>query len=132
MEQKTRGGNHTGIIVLRWCARIAGLLAFVLGLMLGRAGFALLIRVHMALGIVLVLALVLLSILGLSARVQSALPFVSLACAVVVFVVGITQNRLLPGGGHWVIEVIHPLLGIAAMGLSDAMAAAVSRHSTVA
>jgi hypothetical protein len=41
---------------------------------------------------------------------------------VAVIVVGLTQRELLPGSAHVVIEVLHLLLGLGAVGLADTLA----------
>ena len=35
----------------------------------------------------------------------------------IVPILGVMQTQLLPGGAHWVIEVIHLLVGLVAIGL---------------
>lgn len=35
---------------------------------------------------------------------------------------GITQQRILPGAFHWVIQVAHLFLGLVAMGLAERLA----------
>ena len=50
-----------------------------------------------------------------------------LAWAAATVYLGINQTHILPGGSHLLIEVIHLLLGIGAMGLAEALAGAISR-----
>ena len=37
----------------------------------------------------------------------------------IALLLGITQDSLLPGGAHWVIQVLHLLLGVAAVGSGE-------------
>ena len=62
-----------------------------------------------------------LAVLAAVARVQPGLVIATLVWAVVVVALGLTQERLLPGPAHWVIQVIHLLVGMAAIGLSEAL-----------
>jgi hypothetical protein len=39
----------------------------------------------------------------------------------VVLVLGMTQTSLLPGSSHWVIQVLHLLIGMAAVGSGEAI-----------
>ncbi len=43
---------------------------------------------------------------------------------------GMTQDRLLVGDAHWVIQVLHLLVGLGGMGLAGALAARI-RHTRV-
>jgi hypothetical protein len=37
-------------------------------------------------------------------------------------ILGVTQGRLLPGSWHWLIQVLHLLVGLAAIGLATDLA----------
>jgi hypothetical protein len=39
----------------------------------------------------------------------------------IVLVLGMSQNSLVPGGAHWIIQVLHLLLGMAAVGMAEAL-----------
>jgi hypothetical protein len=112
--------------------------AFVVQLALGLAfwtGNALgLVDLHQLIGILIVLGLWTQAVLAARAGVQPGM--VAAAAAVwglVVIVVGLTQRDLLPGSAHVVIEVLHLLLGIGAVGLAERLAtSAKSRLAPVA
>lgn len=108
--------------LLSWILRIAFLVALGLGLALwsGR-GYAYL-RLHMWLGFIVTFALLLLVILSFISRVSPALPFVALLWAVALPVIGIAQLRILPGHNHWVIQTMHLILGLGAIGLGEVIA----------
>ncbi|HSK36134.1 MAG TPA: hypothetical protein VLA80_05315, partial [Actinomycetota bacterium] len=40
----------------------------------------------------------------------------------VVPIVGLTQRELLPGSAHWLIQVLHLLLGLGLLGLAENLA----------
>jgi hypothetical protein len=110
------------IKVLQWLTRIAGLGALVLGLMLSRFPE---LHVHMACGYVVVLALAVLALWALSARVRVPAAIAALLWAGAVVYVGMMTNRGTAG------EIIHVLLGIGAIGLAEMLAAAVSRRRSL-
>jgi hypothetical protein len=118
------------IRMLQWLTRIGGLGAFVVGMMLGRIGYAVALRAHMTLGLIVALSLLVLALMAISARVRIPLAAVSVVWAVAVVYVGIMHPRWMPGGSHWIIQVVHAVLGICAMGLAEAMAGAITRKRT--
>lgn len=109
-------------VILRWIVRVAFLADLLLGitLWLGR-GYSLL-KLHMWLGFIVAFALLAIVLLSLLAKVKPALPIVSLLWAVALPVVGIAQLHVMPGGDHWIIQVIHLILGLGAIGLAEALA----------
>lgn len=115
------------INLLRWCIRIAWLAALVLGILLwsGRAGGAL--NVHMTLGWVVAAGLVTIAVYALVSSVRIPLAVVALAWAAATVYVGVMQNQWMPGGSHWIIEAIHLLLGIGAIGMAEALAGGIAR-----
>src|SRR5262245_45878288 len=109
---------------MKTAARISGLVAGVSGLIqlilgvLFWIGFARgLVPMHMLIGLVFVLALMTLCGLGFASGLGRAavLPMV---WSLVVLALGVTQMQLLPGTFHWVIQALHLLVGIAAMGMA--------------
>ena len=113
--------------MLRWCVRVAGVLALILGVLIGRVSYGWLLRAHMTLGFVLVVALALLAITGFFARLKPILPLIALLWAGTTVYLGFTQISLLTGEAHWIIEVLHAALGIGAIGLAEAVGARISR-----
>jgi hypothetical protein len=82
----------------------------------------------MTLGLVVVLALALIAISGFSARIPRALPVIGLIWAAGTLYVGIAQLQLMIGDAHWIIEVVHALLGIGAIGLAEAIGGRLARQ----
>ena len=114
------------ITPLRWCARIAGLVAFVLGMMLGRLPFPGSFRAHMILGGLVVLSLLLCALLS-AGKVPFPKVGGGIAWAALTLFIGLRQNQLMSGSSHAVIEVLHAVLGIGAIGLTEMLAAARAR-----
>jgi hypothetical protein len=113
---------RTATTTAQWVVRITGLAQIILGLAfwLGRA--LSLVPLHMLIGLVLVLTLWVLA--GLAARAEVSPGLVALAAVwgLIVLVLGVTQTRILPGSAHWVIELLHLLVGLGAIGLGDRLA----------
>jgi hypothetical protein len=84
-----------------------------------------LIPLHQLIGFVLVAGLLIQA--GLAARAGVNLGLVALAVVWVPVtpIFGLTQAELLPGSAHWVIQVLHLLVGIVAVGLAERLAAGV-------
>jgi hypothetical protein len=88
-----------------------------------------LLPLHMAIGATFVLAL--LTLVGLAGRTGLRPALVSMAAAygLVILVFGMTQGRLLPGSGHWIVELLHLLIGIGGMILAARLARHVREHA---
>jgi hypothetical protein len=92
-----------------------------------------LVDLHQLIGILLVLALWTQAALAHRAGVPGGLVAGAAVYGLVVPIVGLTQRELLPGSAHWVIQVIHLLLGIGLIGLAENLAIrAKARLATVA
>lgn len=118
----------TAITTLQWLIRITGLLQIVLGLAFWVGYLRNLISLHMLIGFVLVLSLWVLAVLAWRAGVNLGFVLLTLVWGVITLALGLTQTQLLPGDFHWVIQVLHLVVGLAAMGLGDRLAQ-MSKHS---
>jgi hypothetical protein len=112
--------------LLRWSARLGGLGALVVGLMLSRFPV---FHLHMALGAIVALVLLIVAVMALGARVRVPAAMVGIVWAAGVVYVGMAQTRWMTGSGHWLVEVIHATIGIGAVGLTEMLAGAVTRSS---
>jgi hypothetical protein len=99
-----------------WLVQLALGLGFWTGNLLG------LVDLHQLLGILLVLALWTQAALAHRAGVPVGLVAAAAVWGLVVVIVGLTQRDLLTGSAHWVVEVIHLLLGIGLIGLAESLA----------
>jgi len=116
------------IDLLKWSVRLAGLGALLVGVLLRWGGFPATLRLHMVLGAVVAVYLIILALAAAIARVQIPMAAVSLLWAVATLYVGAAQTGLMPGSSHWVIEAVHVVLGIGAIGLVEMLAGAVTRQ----
>ena len=108
--------------------RLTGLIQIVLGVLFWTGNARALIPVHMLVGFVLVLTLWILAVLATRAGVDPGFVALALLWGVLVLVLGLTQQRLLPGDGHWVIQVLHLILGLVAIGQGEELATRI-RHA---
>ena len=105
-----------------WTLRVTGLVQVVLGLLFWSGHALALVSLHMAIGMLFVLALLVLAGTAAWARLGLAPVVLSIALGLVIPVFGITQTRLLPGAAHWVVRLTHLLLAMVAMGVAGRLA----------
>ncbi len=110
---------------LRVLTRLTGVAQIILGLLFWSGNALSLIPVHMLVGITLVLGLWALAGLAAASGASAGAVILAVAWGLVVPALGLTQTSLLPGSYHWVVQVVHLLLGLGAIGLAEQMAAAV-------
>ena len=121
----------TATTIAQTLVRLCGLGLLTLGLLFWTGNARGLIPLHMLLGLVLVLALWTLA--GLAARAGVPIGLVALAVAwgLIVPALGLTQGQLLPGSAHWVIQVLHLLVGLGAIGQAEGLAARIKGRQPV-
>ena len=104
--------------------RLCGTLAVILGILFWSGNSLNLIPIHMLLGLLVVLSLWIVGIGQAFSRGGSwPLAGGALLLGLLVIVVGMTQSSLLVGPLHWVIKVVHLLLGILAVGVGQSAVA---------
>ena len=107
-------------IVLRAC----GALAVVLGLLFWSGNALNLLPIHMLSGFLVVLSLWVAGVGQAFTRGGSwPLAAAAVLLGLLVIVVGMRQSSMLVGSLHWVIQVVHLLLGILAIGVGQIAAA---------
>jgi hypothetical protein len=111
------------IVVLRWVIRMCAIVQLTLGGLFWTGNAATLIPLHMLTGLLLVLGLWAQAVLGARAGLPIGLLGLASGWGAIVLAVGLTQDSLLPGDAHWVIQVLHLVIGLAAVGLAEASAA---------
>ena len=111
--------------VAQMLVRIAGLIQIVLGVLFWTGNALTFISIHMLIGSALVLLLWSLAGIALWAGANRGLAALALIWGLVVVALGMTQNQLLPGPAHWVIQVLHLLVGLGAIGMAERLAAGI-------
>ena len=101
---------------------ITGLFQIVLGLFFWTGVAQALIPLHMVVGIVFVLSLWTIAGLAIKARAPMGPVVLAFAWGAVVIAFGVTQAQLLPGPNHWIIRVLHLLVGLGAMAQAGGLA----------
>lgn len=122
----------TATTIVQMLVRLTGLINIVLGVLFWTHHALTLIPVHMQVGYVFVLSLWTLAVLAARAGVNPALVGLAIAWGFLVPVLGLTQDRLLVGNAHWVIQVLHLLVGLGAMGQGEGLVARIRQPRTQA
>jgi hypothetical protein len=113
----------SAVTIAQVLVRATGVIQLVLGLLFWTGNATGLVPLHMLIGFLLVLGLW--TVAGLAARagVQPGLVALAAVWGLAVAVLGLTQEELLPGSAHWLVQVLHLLVGLGAIGLSENLAA---------
>ncbi len=119
------------VTALRVFVGLDGLVLITLGLLFWTGNADALRPVHIALGIALVLALWILAALAAISGVRPALVALAALWGVVVPILGLTQERLVPGDLHWLIQVLHLLVGVIAIALAQTLAMRTISHRSL-
>jgi hypothetical protein len=110
------------VTALQTAIQAVGVVQLALGVLFWTGNALGLVDLHILLGVLLVLGLWTMAALALRAGVAAGLVAAAVVYGLVVPIVGFTQRELLPGSAHWVIQVIHLLLGIGLIGLAETLA----------
>lgn len=107
--------------VTRMLVRVTGGIQIFLGLVFWVSNADGLIPFHVLIGSVLVLALWALVYIGARAGAPPGFVVLAGAWGLIVPLLGLAQTGLLVGPMHWVIQVVHLLVGIAAIGMAEGL-----------
>ena len=110
---------QTTLTIAQMLVRITGVLLLVLGVLFWSGAALSLIPLHMLVGLVLVLSLWLLAAVASQAGVPIGMAAGVALIGLITLILGLIQDSLVPGGAHWVIQVLHLLLGLAAIGSGE-------------
>jgi hypothetical protein len=118
---------------IQMAIRALGVVQLVLGVLFWTGNALGLVDLHQLLGILLVLTFWTQAALAHRAGVPGGLVAGAAVLGLLVPIVGLTQRELLPGAAHWVIQVVHLLLGIGLLAMAESLATrAKARLATVA
>lgn len=117
----------TATTVVQMLVRLVGTIILILGILMWTRILPNVISIHMLLGFILVVLLWTMAGLATRARVNLGLIALAVVWSLIVPIFGMTQSRLFPGSMHWVIQVLHLLVGLGAMGISEALASRIKR-----
>ena len=118
------GGTQIVLLATRLAQlliRALGAIMLVLGLLFWTGNALTLIPIHMLVGLLLVLTLWTLAALAARAGVDLRLVLLALAWGAIVPILGLTQDTLLLGPAHVLIQVLHLCVGLAAIALGEVL-----------
>jgi hypothetical protein len=118
---------RTATLVTMWIVRLSGIVQLALGLLFWTGRALNYIPFHIQNGFLIVLGLWTLAVLALVVRGRPALAGFAIVWGLALPAFGMTQMTLLVGPRHWIIRVIHLLMGLIALGVADALAMHVLR-----
>jgi hypothetical protein len=116
------------VAITRAIVIAAGVVQLILGGLLWAGIGKNLVPVHATIGTILVLSLWTCAFFAARAGAPRGLVALAVVWGLIVPVVGVTQTSILPGSTHWIIQVVHVLLGLAAMGLAGALGSRIGPH----
>jgi hypothetical protein len=116
--------------IFRMLLRITGALQIILGLIIWIAEADGIIPVHVFIGSVFVLALWAVAFMAARAGVSPAMVALTFIWGLIIPVLGIAQVNLMPNAAHWVIQVVHLLVGMVGMGLGEQLGARIRKMDT--
>jgi hypothetical protein len=117
----------TSAMVAVMLVRLAAVILIVLGVLFWTGHASSLVPLHILIGLVLVLALWALAVIALQSGVRPALPALAIVWGLIVVIFGLAQTNLLTGDAHWVVQVLHLLIGLVAVGFAEMLSARLRR-----
>ena len=112
-------------------ARVIVVVQVTLGILVWTGHGDSLIPLHIAVGLLLVVDLWAAAVLGLRAAAPIGLVVLALVWSVGMPVFGLVQTNLLPGGAHVAVQLLHLVVGLAAVGLVENLAGRSRRREEV-
>ena len=106
--------------VFDWIIRIAGTGALVLGLLIWTFDLDV-VSIHMLFGLVVALSLLVISLLAAFTRELRVAGIIGIVYAFILPLLGLNQETLLVGSLHWLIEVLHLLVGVGALAFAGTL-----------
>jgi len=117
------------VVSLQWLIRLLAVVQLTLGVVFWTGNAYSFLPLHMLSGLLLVLALWIQAAIGARVGIGFGLPIVAFVWGILVVALGMTQDSLLSGDLHWLIKVIHLLIGLGAVGQAESLAMRTLRRS---
>lgn len=109
------------LTVAQMLVRITGVVQLILGLLIWAESMVNLIGIHTLMGLVFVVSLWVLAAVSTRAGVPTGLAAGVAILGLIALVFGMVQTSLLPGSSHWIIQVLHLLIGMAAVASGESI-----------
>ncbi len=113
---------RTTVFVVRNAVRLIFVVQLILGIILWTGTAPRLIDAHTGLGVLFVLGLWITCAAAAAARVPLGLVATGAIWGIIVIALGMTQISLLRDSMHWIVQVTHLLVGMAAIALNERLA----------
>lgn len=107
--------------------RLTGVILVILGLLIWTNIARNLTPLHIWTGFILVLSYWVLAIAAGLAGLNAGLVVLNILWGLFVVYFGLTHGQLLPGSPHWVVQVLHLVVGVATVGLGEWLGTRVKR-----
>ncbi len=120
---------HTAAQFLKILIRVCGGGALLLGLAFWLGYGRSFTHLHMGLGLALVVSLWVLAAVAWRNGVRTSMVAFAAVWGALTWVLGVTQGQLLSGSLHWVVAVVHLVLGVIAIAVGSTLASAVGSRS---
>jgi hypothetical protein len=104
--------------------RLAILVQLIVGIALWTGHLTSLVDLHRTIGVLFVVALWVIAIIALVQRRSPGLAVFGILWGLAVAGVGFMQQGMLVGDMHWIIRVLHLVIGVAAMPIAEKLVAA--------
>jgi hypothetical protein len=111
--------------------RFVGGLLLILGLAFWVTQNANLVLFHLLFGILFVLSVLALAVLAALSKAPKSSVILMLGLGLIQPFLGLSQASLLPGSQHWIVHVVHLLVGITTIGLAEVMVRQVKANQTL-
>jgi hypothetical protein len=101
--------------------RLGVLFQLVVGIGLWTGQLSPMVDVHQTVGVLFVLSLWMIAIIAMAQGRMFGLAAFALVWGAVVAALGFTQQSLLPGDLHWIVRVLHLIIGVASVPIAEGL-----------
>lgn len=112
---------HVAVNVFRALVGALALVQLALGVAFWTGNALAFVGVHLLGGFGLVVSLWALALLALGGGGSRPLAILAVAWGLAMPILGLAHAGLVPGSAHWMIEVLHLLVGLAAVGIAQSL-----------
>jgi hypothetical protein len=120
------------VMPLIMLARVSWLVQLVIGSLFWTGHLTGLVPLHIIVGLIFVFTLWALAALALMSKTGGTMAWVALAWGLLTLLLGLGQVRILVGDPHPIAQIVHLLVGIAALGFAEDLARRMRRPQAVA
>ena len=112
--------------------RVSAMLQLIVGVGLWSGHWYSLLPLHWANGVLFVLLLWTMALVALVQRRAVGVALGAILWGLIVVALGFAQQGILPGSLHWIVRVLHLVIGLASLGFAERLAPGRPRTAAVA